>query len=641
MKKNQPEHSGTRSVNRIHLLAQFLSCALIVVALVFILSRIFSIVLFSPDDIAYERIMSGLMTGSPEGHTFYIRYTLSAFIALLYRINNSFSWYQAFLMGSVCLSLFLILERIVTVTRKHKLIYLLISTLLCTMLFSSAIVHLEWTETAGLLASTAIFRYCTIPNKASRKRNIWEYGVCIFLIVLCLSLRNSVCYMITPLVGVCWIYRLLQIKQDELGEDVNILSYYIGKIKCARTTRKPKQYKEKLGDRLTRMIKGKKTPHQKKILVNILFFVLLLLFCYAVKYIHIYNYSGEAWTRYRLYNRDRATLIDYYGYPDYDQYADQYAAAGISKETYTLMKSDYNFVVPCNRFQEIDIKPLAELSKSINQSDYKAKLKEVGKQFESIATSKKYVVCNITMLVLLVMNLAAYREKKLYDLLFIFAIVLWGLGISFYLSYQGRFPERVIKCVDYTIILGLLATYMSSRKGTLAIHLSGLRAHRRILVSVISACLICGILVNWTDLKTTNQGKKRGAIANIQILQYCSQHPENAYFRDSVSFGQRSELFMSEGYNVSNYLGIGGWTYYSPLYDALLARWNCENFAQAAIENRNLFYLVNENRMLTVKNHMDAYFASKGIKMRLFLVDSFETNAGVVKVLKFMYTGDE
>lgn len=96
---------------------------------------------------------------------------------------------------------------------------------------------------------------------------------------------------------------------------------------------------------------------------------------------------------------------------------------------------------------------------------------------------------------------------------------------------------------------------------------------------------------------------------------------------------------MIPGYDSTNYLGIGGWTYHSPLYDALLDRWDCYDFYQAAEENQNLFYLVSSDRVNKVTERINNYYTSAGIPIRVIESDRFTTARDEVIVLQFCVPG--
>ena len=101
-------------------LKQLLICIVAVFALFWGLSKIFVILLVSPDDIAYQKILSGTTTGTPDGHAYFLRYPLGLLISLLYRIYDGISWYQIFLIGSLAVSVFLVLSRVIIVAKEKK-----------------------------------------------------------------------------------------------------------------------------------------------------------------------------------------------------------------------------------------------------------------------------------------------------------------------------------------------------------------------------------------------------------------------------------------------------------------------------------------------------------------------------------------
>ena len=83
------------------------------------------------------------------------------------------------------------------------------------LFFTEDIIHLEWTTTAGILGATAVFLYATMPPRESRLLSTVDHAVCLFLFLLCFCLRNTVAYMYLPLLGICWLRKLLAAYKEE------------------------------------------------------------------------------------------------------------------------------------------------------------------------------------------------------------------------------------------------------------------------------------------------------------------------------------------------------------------------------------------------------------------------------------------
>lgn len=563
------------------------------VLFVFLLSRLFTIILISPDDIWFLKILSGSTTGTPDGHTYFLRYPLSVALAGLYRLAGGIPWYKLFLVGSLALSFFLVFARVYHIAAKRKVLYLTITLLFVFLIFSEVVVHLEWTAIAGVLGATAIFRFVTMPKQLSRRALLLEYGICAVLLLLCFCLRHSVAYLFVPLAGLCWLRELYEMlcKPDEAEKKSGIAFLVAFLFVCA-------------------------------VLVG------------AVMVVHKLGYSGEDWKVYSDYTKDRSALFDYYGYPDYETYADEYQAAGISYEAYVLMKSNYNFVVPCNNFEDMDIKPIANLARAIYTEDIGEKIQDTYKTVTSILVGKTYMLSNVVILILITCNFIIYRDKKVVDVLFVAGAVCWAAALMVYLAYDGRLPERVVRCIEYGLIMVLFGNsmlyWLEEKRGSLA-KLSG----AKMLVNLILVAAMLGAIgVQLYNLRNANAKQEKLAVAYSEILTYCEQNPQNVYFRDFWSFSQRGELFMNFT-ESNNYVSTGGWTYHSPVGDKQLENLDCKELYRAITEDQNVYYLVSSSRHTNVRNHLNDYFAAKNLPVIMELADYFETASETVYVMKF------
>ena len=567
--------------------------AVLTVLIVLILSKIFTVLVISPDDLIFQKILSGSITGTPDGHAFFLQYPLGAALAFLYRVCANIPWYRLFLLGSVALCFFLIFTRVRHIAAGRKILYLGTTLLLVLLMFSEDVVHLEWTVISGVLGATALFRFVTMPRALNRWGCFSEYAVCVILLVLCFCLRNTVAYMFIPFAGLCWLRKLFDSLEKPKGEE------------------------------------------KKRSIVRLVVFLLVcVILVGAVMVTHMFAYSSEDWQAYKDYTKDRSTLFDYYGYPDYETYAEEYQAAGISYEAYVLMRDDYNFVVPCDNFKQMDIKAIAELAEAIHTEDLKGKLLNTYETVRSVLVGENYLLLNAIILILITCNFLVYKDKKVIDIVFIAAILCWTMAISLYLAYDGRLPERVVRCIDYGLIMTLLGNCMVPWVRETEYEHSRLPGAQKVISVILAVVMLGAVLDQGNQLRKNNAHMEELAIAHTQILQYCAQYPENIYLRDFWSFSQRGELFMSST-SSDNYVNAGGWIYYTPVFNKLLENRDFENLYQAIAENQNLYYLVNENRYEQVANRLDRYFAEKEWPVMIELTDVFETVKEKVFVLKF------
>ncbi len=584
-------------------LKQLLICIVAVFALFWGLSKIFVILLVSPDDIAYQKILSGTTTGTPDGHAYFLRYPLGLLISLLYRIYDGISWYQIFLIGSLAVSVFLVLSRVIIVAKEKKAGYFILALILVSILYAADIVYLEWTATAGVIGGTAVFRYVTIPQKLSVKKSIREYGICILLYAFCFCLRNTVAYMMAPLIVVCWLYKLYNINKNR--------SFKTNKIK-----------------------KFASNPENRR---NVYFIAAMLLVVVCIMVVHKIGYGSKEWQDYKYYNRDRSTLMDYYGYPDYETYKNVYDHSGISYEAYLLMKEDYNLVIPCDDFKEMDIKEIAKISKKEGSKDFFSRIEKAGTDLKDIMSGSKYLSYNLLAAVILFFCFINYKEMDSTDLLYMITCVGWGMLMVFYLSFAGRLPDRVIKCIYDGVIMVLFGNAFNYWSGHRKDSAGNGQKFVRCIVFILGIMAL-GIIGKNTlkDIRNKNENANRKSLAYGEVLKYCAENEDNIYLRDFYSFSQRGEQFMDESYNVGNYIGSGGWSYNSPIYRDMLKELDCENFNEALITKDNIYYIVLKNRSNAVTRRLNRYFVHENMPVRAIQEEEFDTEYETVSVIHFV-----
>lgn len=571
----------------------FIICLLIVSLLLFGISRIYTIVLVSADDAIFQNILSGGMSGTPDAHCYFIRYPLAIVLSVLYKIVKGIAWYQLFLFLALAWSLFLITSRMHLLKFQNKILYLSIVTLTIMLLFTTHIVNLEWTITAGILGMTSVFRYITMPLDIPALSRIKEYLICAILLVLSFCIRNTVAYMFIPLMGIFWVKRFFEL------------------------------YSEKS--------KNGTLESKKRFRDNIIFLAAGLTVLAVVMLIHTLAYRDEEWKEYKEYTADRAILFDYYGYPSYDKYQSEYESAGISKETYDLMMMDYNYIVSCDNFENIDLKPIADIAEDIYGNSFTVRIKKMVKILLGVLRNPDYLAVHVIILLLFFCNCVICRKGKVIDLAFLGMILAWAILMSSYLAFKGRLPERVVRCIYYGLIgalSGNIFNYILKKKEKETLSANILN----IFCCVVIACMV---MVGSRSLYRDNLKDTKLARSKMQILEYCENNPANEYLRDFWSFSQRGEIFMTRGYEADNYLSTGGWAYKTPIYNESLKTRGCENFSTAVNDNQNIYYLVNKNRAQGVVNRLNAYFSSQGQSIRMEEVDDFRTESETVIVLKF------
>ena len=180
------------------------------------------------DDVLIRDILSGVYTGEPEALTAQLLWPLSALLAGLYRVLPGVPVFGAFLWLCQAGSIFLILKRSldavsgsaapgkiraagtssVSGTLK-KLCLSLLETLLIAACLLYHLVFVQYTVTAGLLATAAIFTFLTVREREG-ERAVTFWLRCLpaaLLFWLAFCLRSEMGLLLLPLAGVGGIWK--------------------------------------------------------------------------------------------------------------------------------------------------------------------------------------------------------------------------------------------------------------------------------------------------------------------------------------------------------------------------------------------------------------------------------------------------
>ena len=180
------------------------------------------------DDVLIRDILSGVYTGEPEALAAQLLWPLSALLAGLYRVLPGVPVFGAFLWLCQAGSIFLILKRSLDAVSGSaapgkiraagtfsvsgslkKLCLSLLETLLIAACLLYHLVFVQYTVTAGLLATAAIFTFLTVRERES-ERAVTFWLRCLpaaLLFWLAFCLRSEMGLLLLPLAGVGGIWK--------------------------------------------------------------------------------------------------------------------------------------------------------------------------------------------------------------------------------------------------------------------------------------------------------------------------------------------------------------------------------------------------------------------------------------------------
>ena len=377
-------------------------CAFVYIILIWnIIPFVYGII----DDRSMMEFVSGQYLGIPDAHTIFMGYWYSLLLTYLYTMLPNADWYALgyIILQWICMSL--ICYRIMTVKtdKKKKAFYLVCTTLLFSAFGMQALTQLTFTTTAVVLGITVIIWYMTADRIRFRD---W-----LLLLVLCLlteQVRSSVFYMILPVCGILWLFRL----REEHGRDRWHLMIPVA-------------------------------------------VVIVLVAGIAGNQI---GYGSSEWRAYLEYNDHRSAIYDYAGYSfhPYEETEAFYNKIGIEKKSRARTLMNYNYTaddrITPKFFGDYIVSYEQEFPTEDTVFD---KILESLKDYLRRLFTGKFFWQHFLALILYAGLAVWYLMRKEWVFL-LKTILLLGTQLLMWLCllYAGRIPERVV----YTLNLMMIAT---------------------------------------------------------------------------------------------------------------------------------------------------------------------------------------
>lgn len=635
----------------------------------FLMSIFFDFYFDMNDDTMMRDIMSGVYSGTPDGHNMQTLYPLGALIALCYRISGSFPWYGVFLFLCQFGCFFLVGVRLCTLTDvlrarrqtrtgddgawntagdgsgmrrriAEKLLCLLALVIFQWGIWLIHMVNVQYTITCGMLVGAAAFLFLTMPGgalfgKASETLPVKAFLTgslpSLFLFLLAFQLRSEMALLTLPFLGLaglfCWW------EDRPVFEKINLCKY---------------------GGLLLLFLAGMGISIGTDSLA----------------------YGGE-WKTFRQFFNDRTTVYDFY--PEVlteERFDAELEELGISTGSQILL-DNYNFGLD----ERIDAQMLSNVAVYAREHvggerDWGAVFKEKlllyrYRSFHSGDMPYNLVVfigygINIIAVVFLfrrdVRNLIAAALQ-------LFLILVARSGLWMFILMRGRDPERIIHplyLVEFCLLAGAFlrhlrrgmysvgnmsetadspAAFVASLTKTpvLGLRSTGFKAVQSLL-PVAGAVLFLPCLWGlWKCFPAVLADQERRWEVNRDweaIDAYCRAHPDIFYFEDvysTVAFS--GKLLESRENTLANYDIAGGWMCKSPLYQEKLAAFDIDVAADALAEGKADFIMSREEESLRGLSWIEVPFAENGVSVYLEKYDEINENYSVYRVIPLSGSG--
>lgn len=288
------------------------------------------------------------------------------------------------------------------------------------------------------------------------------------------------------------------------------------------------------------------------------------------------------------YSNVRASVMDYYGLPDYEQNESFYLSLNISKDAYELM-CNWFFDIP-----EASIENLKAIRDYQTQNHNKAifYFENGEKKFfygteGSVkaffyAYKKTYELLIVTLALIIISFITLLNNNKKY-LLILFGNIIGTLIISLFLSFFMKFPSRVASCL---LIFNLIVSIYFMIKYS-KISLNALK--------YFSIYSLCSILIVSFALGATNTSFQRNATTCYRDLElHISSDADYVYFFDPYNvLNYNEKLFNTnrKAYNVY----YSGWHIYTPYYNQMVKNWGETTFYDYIKNGKPLKYVASKS----------------------------------------------
>lgn len=490
------------------------------------------------DDRSMMEIVSGQYLGMPDPHTIFMGYWYSLFLTGLYTVLPNVDWYAFCYIVMQVMCMILILFRLVRERERkwEKVLCAVLALSSFAALGVQATVQLSFTTTAAVLGVTVVFLY------AAEKLEWKDAALLFFLLFLTSQVRFDIFCMTVPVCAVLWIFRVAVQGQRER------IQFLMPAAALA-------------------------------------VLALAMLGNFA-------GYGSAEWRAYKSYDNSRTAIYDFpnYTFPEYEGAEELYSSVGIETKSRARTLINYNYTA----------------DDQITPEFFRDYIEAYQKMYPSEQTVVQRLVQSVKDYLKGVRDNRFYMQHLLGLAMYAGLVILalwkkeWGLlgktlctggiqGIMWiYLLYKGRIPDRVIYSMN---LMMLVTAFLLWREIFPRISLPGAARKAGVVACMFVLCYLAG--AQTAKFRGKNQELSRWN-QNIESLkEYCMEHPDNFYFNDVTSLAFTTynvHLWRDQPY-VMNYMSLGDWMSFSPIWKKKLEQEGIESVKEA-LYGRNNVYLI-------------------------------------------------
>lgn len=504
------------------------------------------------DDWGMYSLLSGAYTGTPDAHVMFFLYPLAWFLAKLYTLWSFVPWYGLFQHGVQVLSLYAVYRRFLRLRQRHRpeapllLPALTAFLLLFFILDLNVLAEAQYTTTAGLAATAALFCFITARSNQSKTGFFLDNIPTLLLAWISFSMRQNIFYLMLPMAGMLW---------------------------------------------LSKWILGVRSKYESTTPKLIGFALLLCLGLGLLWGANAAAYSSPEWSDFRKINHYRERIGDFYSWPEYEECKDELRALGIDEEAYMYRRNGaprigYDMNVE-------DWKQMHDIARSCYQArtSLKGRLKNIAVSSVTVFFyGEGMQPANLFAGFLLLLTPALALLQRNARALFVYLMYLFGRSVSWcYVLYEGRFPKRIIQpliTTDCLILLGIL----------LAFNLLQIQRQRPYyaVLPVFAALGVLSVFLTRADIRQNYLIHEKTWLG---LKSYCFSHPDNFYIWTYASgtlehFCERPFAAGQDTYQNFIYTNWG--VVCNPNTQKKLTAWGIGEYGQDLVESDRVYFILQE-----------------------------------------------
>lgn len=526
--------------------------ALAVLAFALLLGVFFDYYYAMNDDTAIRDILSGAYTGKPEGHNVQMLYPLGLFLSIPYRLVTGIPWYGLFLCFCQFFSIFIVADSLLILGKETWKKAMILSGVLFFFLalLLWELIFIQYTVTAGLLATAALIRFFTsaggVEAKTFWKRNV--VSICLLLLSFCL--RPEMMLLLCPLFGVAGILKW-SMEKEPLDKE-----------------------------------------NKKKYSGLVIFLAAGMFLCLLGNRA---GYASYEWRDFLSLFDARTELYDYYkdfrAVPPYEENREFYESIGLSAADYMLL-SNYNYGLEENMDEEV-LWEVAEYAEKMRPDSLGRRLYLAVYQYGYRFIHGEELVFSLFIIAgyfFLIKAAFFYRDKS-----FLWKIPLLAATRSalwLFLLFRGRYPERIthpLYLMELAILwmLFLFSFPWGNEK----------KFGKTGILSLYVVLLSCTFLLSGAQVKEESTLRQEKNTEWQAVQEYCRMHKDSFYFMDVYSTVAYSEKLLTKDSGAfQNYELLGGWLVKSPLMEQKLLKAGIRKPAEALLRQDGVYFITRQDR---------------------------------------------